>query len=156
MIFTPANNQNLRAIGTVYMDGNDYGHMSFLQLPKGYYFEGPEQADAAIDQDPFVSMQAHLWERQGIEIIRGQMLPLIADGELIYVEPWFMRSKQNPLPRLKRIMFVYRGQVTMEATVPTGIYYSVNPFHQFPTRGGPELGGEPVFIHCTGKFCPKL
>jgi uncharacterized membrane protein (UPF0182 family) len=157
MIFTPANNNhNLRAIATAYMDGNDYGRLSFLEVPKGYYVEGPEQADSAIDQDPFVSMQAHLWQRQGLEIIRGQMLPLIADGELFYIEPWFMRSKQNPLPRLKRIMFVFRGQVVMEATVPTGVYYSVHPFHVFPTRGGPELGGEPVFIKCTKSFCPHL
>jgi uncharacterized membrane protein (UPF0182 family) len=156
MAFTPANNQNLRAIGTVYMDGPDYGRISFSYIPKGYYFEGPEQADAAIEQDPFISQQAHLWERQGLEVIRGQMLPLIANGELIYVQPWFMRSKQNPLPRLKRIMVVYRGQPTMQAALPTAVRYSVDPFHQFPTRGGPELGGEPVFVPCTKKFCPHL
>jgi uncharacterized membrane protein (UPF0182 family) len=156
MAFTPANNQNLRAIGTVYMDGSDYGRMSFLEIPKGHYFEGPEQAESAIDQDPFISQQTHLWERRGLEIIHGQMLPLISNGELIYVQPWFIRSKQNPLPRLKRIMVVYRGHPNMAAALPTAVTYAVHPFHQFQTRGGPELGGEPPFIHCSKHYCPHL
>jgi len=156
MAFTPANNQNLRAIGTVYMDGSDYGRMSFLEIPKGHYVEGPEQAESAIDQDPFISQQTHLWERRGLEIIHGQMLPLIANGELIYVQPWFIRSKQNPLPRLKRIMVVYRGRPNMALTLPTAVRYAVYPFHQFQTRGGPELGGEPQFVRCKKNFCPRL
>lgn len=157
MAFTPSgNSQNLRALATVYMDGPDYGKISFTEIPKGHYFEGPEQADSAIDQDPFISQQTHLWERRGLQIIRGQMLPLVDNGELIYVEPWFVRSLQNPLPRLRRVMVVYRGTPTMEATLPTAVNYAVHPFHQFPTRGGPELGGEPVFIHCTKSYCPRL
>jgi uncharacterized membrane protein (UPF0182 family) len=156
MAFTPANNQNLRALGTVYMDGPDYGRMSFLEIPKGHYALGPEQAESAIDQDPFISQQTHLWERRGLEIIHGQMLPLLANGELIYVQPWFIRSKQNPLPRLKRIMVVYRGRPNMALTLPTAVHYAVLPFAQFQTRGGPELGGEPVFVRCTKHFCPRL
>jgi uncharacterized membrane protein (UPF0182 family) len=66
LIFTPENALNLRSIVNVYQDGADYGKISVLEIPKGKYFLGPEQADAAIDQDPFISQQAGLWTRRGL------------------------------------------------------------------------------------------
>jgi uncharacterized membrane protein (UPF0182 family) len=145
MIFTPENANNVHAIGTVYMDGADYGRMSYLVIPKGYYFESPQQADAAIDQDPFVSQQLGFWNRRGVSLIRGQMMPLIANGELIYVEPLFIKSQQNPLPRLKRVLVVYRGHAVMAQDLKTALYYELHPNPVFPIRPGPELGGEPTF-----------
>ncbi len=156
MIFTPENANNVHAIGTVYMDGNGYGRMSYLVIPKGTYFESPQQADAAIDQDPFVAQQLGFWTRQGVTLIRGQMMPLIADGELIYVEPLFIKSEQNPLPRLKRVLVVYRGHAVMAQDLPTALYYELHPNPQFPIRPGPELGGEPPFriVRCKGNKPP--
>lgn len=145
MIFTPENAQNLRAIGTVYQDGPDYGKMTYLVVPKGSFFEGPAQADAAIDQDPFVAQQLGFWNRTGVNLVRGQMMPLLANGELIYVEPLFIESKQNPLPRLKRVLVVYRGRAVMGQDLPTALRYAIHPNPVFPVRPGPELGGEPTF-----------
>jgi uncharacterized membrane protein (UPF0182 family) len=146
MIFTPENALNLRAIATVYQDGADYGKLSVLEVPKGQYFLGPEQADAVIDQDPFISQQAGLWTRRGLELIRGHTTPLLIDGELIYIEPFFIRSKQNPLPRLKRVVVVFRGNAYMAETLHTALKEAIHPFPKFPIRPGPELGGEPPFV----------
>jgi uncharacterized membrane protein (UPF0182 family) len=146
MVFTPENALNLRAIATVYQDGKDYGKISVLEVPKGKYFLGPEQADSVIDQDPFISQQAGLWTRRGLELIRGHTTPLLVDGEVIYVEPFFIRSKQNPLPRLKRVVVVFRGQAYMAETLRTALRAALNPFPKFPIRPGPELGGEPPFV----------
>lgn len=146
LIFTPENALNLRAVATVYQDGKDYGKLSVLEIPKGKYFIGPEQADAAIDQDPFISQQAGLWTRRGLELIRGHTTPLLIDGELIYVEPFFIRSKQNPLPRLKRVVVVFRGNAYMAETLRTALKEAIHPFPKFPIRPGPELGGEPPFV----------
>jgi uncharacterized membrane protein (UPF0182 family) len=145
MIFTPENALNLRAIVNVYQDGDDYGKISVLEIPKGKYFLGPEQADSVIDQDPFISQQAALWTRRGLELIRGHTTPLLANGEIIYVEPFFIRSKQNQLPRLKRVVVVMRGQAHMGETLESALKAAVNPFPRFPIRPGPELGGEPPF-----------
>jgi uncharacterized membrane protein (UPF0182 family) len=150
MVFTPENALNLRAIVNVYQDGKDYGKISVLEVPKGKYVIGPEQADAAIDQDPFISQQFGLWTRRGLELIRGHTTPLLVDGELIYVEPEFIRSKQNPLPRLKRVVVVYRGNAYMAENLPTALRAAIQPFPQFPIRPGPELGGEPPFIRRKG------
>ena len=145
MIFTPENANNVRAIGTVYMDGKDYGRMSYQVIPKGTFFQAPQQADATIDQDPFVAQQLGFFNRRGVQLIRGHIMPLIADGELIYVEPLFIKSLQNPLPRLKRVLVVYRGQATMAQDLPTALKQALHPNPQFPIRPGPELGGEPPF-----------
>jgi uncharacterized protein len=146
MAFTPENALNLRAIATVYQDGKDYGKQSILEIPKGKYFQGTAQADAAIDQDPFISQQAGLWTRRGLELIRGHTTPLLVDGELIYIEPFFIRSKQNPLPRLQRVVVVVRGRAYMAETLHTALRAGLSPFPKFPIRPGPELGGEPPFI----------
>jgi uncharacterized membrane protein (UPF0182 family) len=112
MVFTPENALNLRAILTAYQDGldDDYGRLVSLEVPKSEFHPSPEQADAAIDQDAFISQQIGFWNRQGNQIIRGHTMPLLVDGELIYVEPIFSRSAQNPAPQLQRVVVVVRGR----------------------------------------------
>lgn len=112
-VFTPEGAMNLRSIITAYMDGDDYGKLSMLQIPKGEFFPGPEQADSAIDQDAFISQQIGLWNRMGLEVIRGHTTPVVIGNEVLYLEPMFIRSVQNPVPQLKRVIVVYRGHAVM-------------------------------------------
>lgn len=144
-VFTPENALNLRAIITAYMEGRDYGRLSMLEVPKGEFHPGPEQADAAIDQDPFISQQIALWSRRGLEVIRGHTTPLIVGRELFYVEPLFVRSVQNPLPQLERVVVVFRGDAFMGRTLRDALREALAVRPQFPIRPGPELGGEPGF-----------
>lgn len=116
-VFTPENALNLRAIPMVYQDGEDYGRMVVLRIPKGTYVQGPEQADAAIDQDPAISQQISWWNRRGTEVIRGHTSALVVGNELLYVEPIFLRSQQNPITQLKRVVVVFRGQPYMGKTL---------------------------------------
>ncbi len=117
MAFTPEKALNLRAIPIVYQDGSDYGRIVVLQVPKGHYYLGPEQADAAIDQNPEISQQITLWNRRGADVIRGHTTTLVVDGEVIYVEPLFTRSQQNPVTQLKRVLVVFRGKARMGRTL---------------------------------------
>jgi uncharacterized membrane protein (UPF0182 family)/uncharacterized membrane protein YbhN (UPF0104 family) len=116
-IFTPEGARNLRSIITVYQGGEDYGRLSALQLPKGSFEMGPEQAESVIDQDAEIAQQFGFWNTTGVEVIRGYLTPVIADDELIYVEPVFIRSEQNPFPQLSRVVVVARGEATMGATL---------------------------------------
>jgi uncharacterized membrane protein (UPF0182 family) len=116
-IFTPEAARNLRAIITVYQDGEDYGRLSMLQLPKGSFVLGPEQAEAVIDQDDEIAQQFGFWNATGVEVIRGYLTPLIIDGELIYIEPVFIRSEQNAFPQLSRVVAVARGEAAMGETL---------------------------------------
>lgn len=144
-IFTPENALNLRAIVTAYQEGRDYGRLSMLEVPKGEFHPGPEQADAAIDQDPFISQQIALWSRRGLEVIRGHTTPLLVENELFYVEPLFVRSVQNPVPQLERVVVVFRGDAFMGETLRDAMREALEGRAKFPIRPGPELGGEPGF-----------
>jgi uncharacterized membrane protein (UPF0182 family) len=121
MVYTPEKALNLRAIPTVYQDGDDYGRLVVLTVPKGYFYPGPEQADAAIDQDPDISQQLGWWQRQGTDVMRGHTTTLLIDGEVIYLEPIFIRSQQNPVPQMKKVAAVIRGKARMGDTLEEAI-----------------------------------
>lgn len=116
MPFTPERALNLRAIPVVYQDGDDYGKITVLAVPKGHYVIGPEQADASVDQLPEISQQFAWWNRRGMEVIRGHTTLVLHQDEVIYVEPIFLRSKQNPISQLKKVVVVFRGAARMADT----------------------------------------
>jgi uncharacterized protein len=144
-IFTPESALNLRAVITAYQEGRDYGKLSMAVVPKGEFHPGPEQADAAIDQDPFISQQIGFWSRRGLEVIRGHTTPLIVENEMLYVEPLFVRSVQNPVPQLERVIVVFRGDAFMGRDLEDALREALIGRARFPIRPGPELGGEPGF-----------
>jgi len=86
---------------------------------------GPEQADAAIDQDPTISQYFSWWNRRGTEVIRGHTTLLPIGKEILYVEPIFLRSQQNALPQLKKVIVVYRGKPVMAGSLEQAIRLSV-------------------------------
>lgn len=139
MMFTPENAINLRAIATVYQQGDDYGKINVLQVPKGKFFPGPEQADAAIDQDALISSQITLWNRLGTEVIRGHTTALVVDGEVIYIEPLFIRSKQNPAPQMKRVAVVFRGEAFVGVTLEEALRAAIAGEPEPPLEGAPDL-----------------
>ena len=134
MVFTPEKALNLRGIPIVYQDGEDYGRLISLEVPKGYYYPGPEQADSAIDQNPDISEQISWWNRRGNDVIRGHTSTLIVDGEVIYVEPIFIRSQQNPVTQLRRVVVVFRGTARMGETLEEALRLAVADYAA-PAKG---------------------
>jgi uncharacterized membrane protein (UPF0182 family) len=125
MVFTPEKALNLRGIPIVYQDPPDYGKLLVLQVPKGQYVIGPEQADAATDQEPVISQNFSWWNRRGTEVIRGHTTLLLVGKEVLYVEPIFLRSEQNHLPQLKKVVVVMRGKPFMEETLERAVRAAV-------------------------------
>lgn len=123
--YTPQDALNLRAIATAYQSGGDYGRLSVLKVPKGRFHLGPEQADAAIDQNAFIAQQIGLWNRLGVEVIRGSTSLMVVEGEALYVEPVFIRSRQNPVPQLQRVIVVLRGQAHMGRTIQEALTFAI-------------------------------
>ena len=126
MVFTPERAKNLRAIATAYQDGSDYGRLAVLKVPKGHFYPGPEQADAAMDQDPVISGQITWWNRRGAEVIHGHTSTLVIGREVIYVAPLFIRSQQNPVSQLKRVLVVFRGIARMGNTLEEALRRAVD------------------------------
>jgi uncharacterized membrane protein (UPF0182 family) len=125
MVFTPEKALNLRGIPIAYQDPPDYGKLVVLQIPKGQYVIGPEQADAATDQEPVISQNFSWWNRRGTEVIRGHTTLLLVGKEVLYVEPIFLRSEQNHLPQLKKVVVVMRGKPFMEDTLERSVRSAV-------------------------------
>jgi uncharacterized protein len=139
MVFTPEKALNLRGIPIVYQDPPDYGKIVVLQVPKGQYVIGPEQADAAIDQDPTISQNFSWWNRRGMEVIRGHTTLLMVGKEVLYVEPVFLRSQQNHLPQLKKVIVVFRGRAFMAENLPEAVRSAISWHHEHPQEPAPTL-----------------
>jgi uncharacterized membrane protein (UPF0182 family) len=52
-----------------------------------------------------------------MDVIRGHTSTLVIGREVIFVEPVFLRSKQNPVTQLKRVCVVFRGKAVMAPTL---------------------------------------
>jgi uncharacterized membrane protein (UPF0182 family) len=139
MAFTPEGALNLRAIATAYQDGDDYGKLSLLLVPKGHFYNGPEQAEAAIDQDAFISQEIGFWNRVGAQVIRGHMTPLVIDGEVLYVEPLFISSAQNPAPQLQRVIVVFRGTPYIANNIQNALRLAISGVRR---EGSAAVAGE--------------
>ena len=69
--------------------------------------------------------QTSLWNRLGLDVIRGHTTPLVIDGEVIYIEPPFIKSAQNPAPKLERVIAVFRGNAGMGTTLEEALRSAV-------------------------------
>jgi uncharacterized protein len=149
MVFTPEKALNLRGIPIAYQDPPDYGKLVVLQVPKGQFVIGPEQADAATDQDPYISQNFSWWNRRGTEVIRGHTTLLMVGKEVLYVEPIFLRSQQNALPQLKKVIVVMRGKPFMADNLEQAVRQAVS-WWQHPnatnaaSNGGPDGSRPPA------------
>jgi len=87
------------------------------------FVPGPEQADTIIDTDAQVNQQIALWIRHASEVIRGHTILVPVKGDLMYIEPLWISSIQNPLPEVKLYSVVYKGRCVMSTSVAKAIAY---------------------------------
>lgn len=142
MAFTPEKALNLRGIPIVYQDWPEYGRRTVLEVPKGMYVLGPEQADSLIDQDPEISSRFALWNRRGMDIIRGHTIMVPFSDEVLYIEPIFLRSRQNPVTQLHKVAVVFRERVAMAASVEQAlqeIYAKIEAGEPTAPQPAPEI-----------------
>ena len=58
-------------------------------------------------------------------MIRGHTTAVLIGNELVYLEPIFIRSQQNPASQLKRVIVVIRGQAAMGETLEEAVRAAV-------------------------------
>lgn len=115
--FTPASRNNLIAWLAARSDGKNYGKLFLYQFPKQRLIYGPEQIEALINQDPVISEQISLWNRQGSRAIQGNLLVIPIEQSLLYVEPLYLEASQNGLPTLVRVIVSYENKIVMATTL---------------------------------------
>ncbi len=104
--FTPLNKQNLIGLMVARCDGPHLGELVFLDLPKQEVIAGPLQIEALINQDQTISKDLTLWNQQGSQVLRSQILALPIDKTFLYVAPIYIQASEAKMPQLKKIALV--------------------------------------------------
>ena len=115
--YTPKGRTNLIAWLAARSDGENYGKLLLYIFPKQRLVYGPEQIEARINQDPVISQQISLWNRQGSRTIQGNLLIIPIEQSLLYVEPLYLEATLNSLPTLVRVIVAYENRIVMAQTL---------------------------------------
>jgi len=114
--FTPHNKQNLIGLMAARCDGEHLGEIVFLQLPKQEIISGPLQIEALINQDPVISKDLSLWNTQGSQVLRSQILVLPIDNTFLFVAPIYIQAAQARMPQLERVVLAKGSQLVYADT----------------------------------------
>jgi len=111
--FTPANRENMISWLAAQNDPEKYGEMLVYRFGKDSLVFGPKQIEARIDQDPTISSLLSLWNQQGSQVIRGNLLVIPIGESLLYVEPLYLQAATGKIPELKRVILATSERVIM-------------------------------------------
>lgn len=102
--FTPRGKDNLTGLMVARSDGDRLGELDFYRLSKQQFADGPMQVESRISSDQVISKDLTLWNQQGSEVLRGQLLTLPVENALLYVEPIYIQASQSRMPQLKKVV----------------------------------------------------
>ena len=99
-------------------DGANYGNTIIYSFPKNVTVNGPAQIRARVNQDSQFSQQITLWNQQGSELLRGNLLVIPLDDSLLYVEAFFLQASggQSKLPELKQVAVATQDRLATAKT----------------------------------------
>lgn len=115
--FQPVQRANLIAWLAARSDEEEYSKLLLYEFPKQQLVYGTEQIEALINQDPVISQQISLWNRQGSKVIQGNLLVIPIERSLLYVEPLYIEAEQNSLPTFVRVIVAYNNRIVMAETL---------------------------------------
>ncbi|MCL6545943.1 MAG: UPF0182 family protein, partial [Bryobacteraceae bacterium] len=102
--FTPRNKDNMIGLMVARCDGPHLGELLFLTLSKQELIFGPMQIEARVNQDQVISKDLTLWNQQGSQVLRGQMLVLPIEDTFLYVEPIYIQAAEARMPQLRKVV----------------------------------------------------
>jgi uncharacterized membrane protein (UPF0182 family) len=121
--FTPSgqNRNNMLAWMVARSDGTNYGQVIVYRFPQGKLVFGPQQIEARISQEPAISSQITLWNQQGSQVLRGNLLVIPLEDAVLYVQPLYIQAQSSPLPELKRVIVASTSAVVMSDQLDTAL-----------------------------------
>ncbi|MEB3311763.1 MAG: UPF0182 family protein [Snowella sp.] len=132
-VYTPIARNNLIALLFARSDQENYGKLILYTLPKDFLVYGPAQIEALINQDPVISEQITLWNREGSRVLQGNLLVIPIEQSLLYVEPLYLEAEKNSLPTLARVVVVYENQIAMSKTLNGALNAIFSPTETAPS-----------------------
>jgi uncharacterized membrane protein (UPF0182 family) len=114
--FTPTGKENLIGVMLARCDGAHLGEIKVLLMSKQDLTLGPMQISARINQDQNISKDLTLWNQQGSQVLRGQMLVLPVEKTLLYVEPIYIQATEARMPQLKKVVLAIGNRLIYSDT----------------------------------------
>lgn len=117
---TPVNSNNLSMIGMAgIVDTTNCGaaykpSITIYKFLKDVQVNGPTQVESLIDQDPEVSAQFTLWNQGGTKVQLGRMVIMPMGNSVLYVQPVYIVSVTNAIPKLSKIIVSIGNRVVMD------------------------------------------
>ncbi|HSW50427.1 MAG TPA: UPF0182 family protein, partial [Bryobacteraceae bacterium] len=102
--FTPRNKDNMIGLMVARCDGPHLGELIFLHLSKQELMFGPMQIEARINQDQIIAKDLTLWNQQGSQVLRGQMLVLPVEDTFLFVEAIYIQASEARMPQLRKVV----------------------------------------------------
>jgi uncharacterized membrane protein (UPF0182 family) len=159
----PNNRPNMIAWVAAHNDPDTYGQVQVFDFPGNSTIYGPHQMQALIAANKDISPSLTLWSTQGSTVTMGNLLVVPLLDSILYVEPVYVQSANNPLPVLQKVIVASPGQVvwgdTLEGalqqllsgagTIPSGSP-SPSPTAS-PTPGPPATPGASIPVNATAQ-----
>jgi uncharacterized membrane protein (UPF0182 family) len=147
--FTPARKENMIAWMSARCDPPNYGKLLVYAFPKQRLVYGPQQIESRINQDTDISKELTLWNQQGSQVIRGNLLVVPVDSSLIYFQPLYLQAQgEAGLPELKRILVAFGDRLSMQPSMSQALAHVFGP----EAATGTEEAGtvQPAAAEATG------
>jgi uncharacterized membrane protein (UPF0182 family) len=148
--FTPRNKDNMIGLMVARCDGEHLGDLVVLQLSKQELIFGTMQIEARINQDQTISKDLTLWNQQGSQVLRGQMLVLPIANTFLYVEPLYIQAAEARMPQLKKIALaigntlIYRDTYEQALADLSNLMQGAVPEAARPPTAAPAAGAAPA------------
>ena len=102
--FTPLRRPNMVSWLAARNTVADYGQLRLWRFPQQRLLLGPQQISALIEQDPEISRQFGLWNREGSRVLQGNLLVIPMGEGLLYVEPIYLQARSGGIPTLVKVI----------------------------------------------------
>jgi len=119
--FTPRNKDNMIGLMVARCDGEKLGELVVLQLSKQELIFGSMQIEARINQEQTISKDLTLWNQQGSQVLRGQMLVLPVANTFVYVQPIYIQAAEARMPQLKKVAMAVGNSLIYTDTYEQGL-----------------------------------
>ena len=102
--------QNLTGFMTGEFTPSGQATLQVFTTPPGAAVEGPLRAGSTIASTAVISQEITLLNTNGSTVKLGNLVPVLLNQTLLYVEPLYVESTSNPAAQLDDVIVVYNGQ----------------------------------------------
>jgi uncharacterized protein len=146
--FNMRGKDNMAALFGARMDKENYGKMVLYKFPTQKTIYSPYLFKQKINQDPLISKEISLWNKEGSEILYGDTMIIPINNSLLYVEPVYIRATgKNSIPEMKRIVVGFGDKLILSESIDSALEQIFN-YTEAPSQapGTPAIPNTPTTV----------